>query len=167
MNIFDIIPGITGIIEKYLPDQKAQQAFKLEAAKLDLQDSIEGKKLVAKMVGHESLFVAGAIPAIIWLAVLYIVSNFVVFPILAGFGMDIAPLELPDYYWGTLKLIILCLFGKKTLDGNEIRYPSGRLLTPSKSQTEAAAAKGVTKPVGDEDYVKRCDEEMKKRGILK
>lgn len=167
MNIFDIIPGITGIIEKFVPDpQKAAEA-KLELAKLELQESIEGKKLVSSMVSHDSIFVAGSIPSIIWIAVVSLTANCIIFPLLGGFGINIAPFSLPEEYWGLLKVTILCLFGKKAWDGNEIRW-GDKLITPSKAQTDAAAARGITTPVGDkEDYQKKYEAELKKRGIKK
>ena len=40
MNILELIPGISGIIEKIIPDPNKQQELKLEMSKLDAQEKL-------------------------------------------------------------------------------------------------------------------------------
>ena len=148
MNVLDLIPGISGIIDKVVPDPNKQQELKLELAKLDAQENIARLGMLGNMLSNKSFFVAGAIPAFLWSGVLFVVVNYVLLPLLAGiFGLVIDPLIMPEWYCGLLKTIIVCLLGKKALDGNEWRW-GDKLISPAKSQVEAAAAKGDVTPVG-------------------
>ncbi|MEG1501984.1 MAG: 3TM-type holin [Synergistaceae bacterium] len=148
MNILELVPGITGIIEKIIPDPNKQQELKLELAKIEAQETTARLGVLGNMLGHKSMFVAGGIPALIWLAVIYILANYILFPLLGGFGMQIEPISLPDNYWSLLNIVVVGLFGKKVIDGNEWRF-GDKLISPSKAQTDAAAAKGDTIPVGN------------------
>lgn len=147
MNILELIPGISGIIEKIIPDPNKQQELKLELAKIDAQENIARLGMLGNMLSNKSFFVAGGIPAIIWIAVVYLAANYILFPLLAGLGMKIAPILLPNEYWSLLQIVVVGLFGKKVIDGNEWRW-GDKLISPAKSQVEVAAAKGDVTPVG-------------------
>jgi len=147
INLLQAIPAIGDIINKIIPDPNKQSELKLEIAKLDAQESIARMGVLQAMMGNKSLFVAGGIPALIWLAVIYLAANYILFPLLAGFGMHIAPIELPGDYWSLLQVIVVGLFGKKVIDGNEWRW-GDKLISPAKSQVQTAAAMGDTKPIG-------------------
>lgn len=185
MNLLELIPGISGIIDKIIPDPNKQQELKLELAKLDAQENIARMGMLGNMLSNKSFFVAGGIPAIIWLAVVYLATNYILFPLLAGLGMQIAPIQLPGEYWSLLQIVVVGLFGKKVIDGNEWRWGE-KLISPAKSQVEAAAAKGDVTPVGAHakpaaekivikspsieevdlsDINRRIEEEIMKRGI--
>ena len=74
--------------------------------------------------------------------------------------------------------MVVGLFGKKVIDGNEWRW-GDKLISPAKSQVEAAAAKGDVTPVGartqpttpscdyddPKDVDRRLKELAKERGI--
>lgn len=180
MNVLDLIPGISGIIDKVVPDPNKQQELKLELAKLDAQENIARLGMLGNMLSNKSFFVAGGIPAIIWLAVVYLATNYILFPLLAGLGMKIAPILLPDEYWSLLQIVVVGLFGKKVIDGNEWRW-GDKLISPAKSQVEAAAAKGDATPVGSRtqpaapscdyddpaDVDRRLKELAKEKGLIR
>lgn len=141
MNVLELLPGIGSVIEKLIPDKNKQNELKLELAKLDIQEAVERLSVLKTMLGHDSLFVAGGIPALLWLAVLYILFDFIVFPVLSACGLSIAPIELPEGYWTLLRTVVLGLFGKKIVDNNEWRW-NGRLISPAKDAAKVAAIGG-------------------------
>lgn len=169
VNLLNAIPAIGEIINKVVPDRDKQMELKLELAKIDAQESVSRLKVVGHMLQNKSVFVSGGIPALLWLAVLYIVANYIVFPMLAGLGMNISPIDLPPEYWSLLKVIVVGLFGKKVVDNNEWRW-GGKLVSPSKAQTEIAIARGDTVPVGDRysdpaEVDRRLEEIMREKGL--
>lgn len=141
MNILELIPGIGSIIDKVIPDPNKKTELKLELAKLDAAEATERLGVLKNMMGHKSLFVAGGIPALIWLAVVYILANYIIFPLLGAVGLSVTPIQLPDEYWGLLKVVIVGLFGKKVIDGNEWRW-NGKLISPAKDAAKIAAVQG-------------------------
>ena len=145
MNILELIPGISGVIEKIIPDPNKQQELKLEMAKLDAQDTAARMGVLNSIMGHKSIFVAGGIPALIWLAVIYILANHIIYPLLGAFGLHITPITMPGEYWSLLNVVIVGLFGKKVFDGNTIKF--GSFESPSKDIVKAEAiAKAVKVP---------------------
>ena len=86
MNILELIPGIGSIIDKVIPDPNKKTELKLELAKLDAAEATERLGVLKNMMGHKSLFVAGGIPALIWLVVLYILFNHIVSRCSEGVG---------------------------------------------------------------------------------
>lgn len=145
MNILELVPGIGKIIDKVIPDADKKQEMKFELAKLDVQKETERLGVLKAIVGHKSIFVAGGIPALIWLAVLYILANHIIYPLLGAFGLVVTPISMPAEYWSLLNLIIGCLFGKKVIDGNEWRW-GGEVISPSKKEIEVKAIKSVMSP---------------------
>lgn len=166
MNILELIPGIGSIIDKVIPDPNKKTELKLELAKLDAAEATERLGVLKNMMGHKSLFVAGGIPALIWLVVLYILFNHIVFPLLGGFRLHVEPIALPEGYWTLLQTVIVGLFGKKVIDGNEWRW-NGKLVSPAKDAAKIAAVKG--KPSVDyndpEAVDKRLREIAREKGI--
>lgn len=159
MNVLQLIPGIESIINKVIPDPNKKTELKLELAKLDAAEATERLGVLKNMMGHKSLFVAGGIPALIWLVVLYILFNHIVFPLLGGFGLHVEPIALPEGYWTLLQTVIVGLFGKKVIDGNEWRW-NGKLISPSKDAAKIAAVKG--KPSVDYNDPAAVDARLKK-----
>lgn len=141
MNVLEFLPGVSSIIERLVPDRNKQNELKLELARLDVQEATERLGVLKNMTGHKSLFVAGGIPALIWLVVLYILFNHIVFPLLGACGLRVEPIALPEGYWTLLQTVVVGLFGKKVIDGNEWRW-NGRLVSPSKDAAKIAAVKG-------------------------
>ena len=179
MNLLEIIPGISGIIDKIIPDPNKKEELKLELSKLDAQDTTARMGVLSSIMGHKSIFVAGGIPALIWLAVVYIFANHILYPLLGAFGLHITPITMPGEYWSLLNVVIVGLFGKKVFDGNTIKF--GSFESPSKDIVKAEAiAKAVQaapisvqeeKPVPScnyddpEDVDRRLRELAEKKGI--
>lgn len=148
MNILEAVPAVTSIIDKFVPDAKSKQELQLELSRLEVQENTSRLEVLKAMLGNKSLFVAGGIPALIWVGVLAIFNNYVLMPWAAVFGATIPNVSLPDYYWILLGAIITGILGKKAFDENEIWRADGTLLSPSKLQVKAAAFQGNTTPVG-------------------
>lgn len=171
MDILTAIPAIGQLINKFVPDANAKKELELELQKLEAQETQARMGVLSAMMGNKSFFVAGGIPALIWLAVVYLAANYILFPLLAGFGMNITPINLPDAYWTLLEVIVVGLFGKKVIDGNEWRW-GDKLISPGKAQVQIAAAKGETVPVGAQKYdtqeaIDKRFEELKEQYGLK
>lgn len=185
MNVLELIPGISGIIDKIIPDPNKQQELKLEMAKLDAQDTAARMGVLQAMLSNKSIFVAGAIPAIIWVFVFSLANNYILLPWARAFGATVPEVPLPDSVIALVGGIVAALLGKKYMDNNEFYYPNGQLKSPSKMLVEAAAAKGNATPVGAHNKTaetitikspslkdvdlsnidRRIEEEIKKRGI--
>lgn len=148
MNVLDLIPGISGIIEKIIPDPNKQTELKLELAKLDAQDTAARMGALQAMFSNKSMFVSGAIPAIIWVFVLSLANNYILLPWARVFGAAFPEAPLPDAVIALVGAIVAGLLGKKYMDNNEFYYPNGQIKSPSKMLIEAAAAKGDVTPVG-------------------
>lgn len=167
MNVLELIPGIGKIIDRIIPDADKKTELKLELAKLDAAEATERLGVLKNMMGHKSLFVAGGIPALIWLVVAYILFNHIVFPLLGACGLHVEPIALPEGYWSLLQTVIIGLFGKKVIDGNEWRW-NGKLVSPAKDAVKAAAVSGhATVDYNDAEAVdRRLREIAKEKGIL-
>ena len=126
MNLLSVVPVVGDIIDKMIPDKDKAAEIKLELAKLDAQESIEQKKVLASMLGNKSLFVAGAIPALIWVGVAAIANNYILLP----YFPSLQTVALPGEYWSLLGTVIMGLLGKKLFDGNEIKW--GNFHSPKK-----------------------------------
>lgn len=148
MNILDLIPGIGNIIDKVIPDPDKKTELKLELAKLETQDTAARMGVLQAMLSNKSIFVAGAIPAIIWVFVFSLANNYILLPWARVFGATIPEVPLPDSVIALVGGIVAALLGKKYMDNNEFYYPNGQLKSPSKMLVEAAAAKGDVTPVG-------------------
>ena len=142
MNVLELLPGIGKVIDKVIPDADKKQEMKFELQKMDAQQEAARLGVLKEMMGHKSVFVAGGIPALIWLAVLYILANHIIYPLLGAFGFVVTPISMPSEYWSLLNLIIGCLFGKKVIDGNEWRW-GGEVVSPAKKEVEARMIKSA------------------------
>jgi len=114
------------------------------------------------MLSNKSMFVAGGIPALIWLGVIMLFNNYVLLPWAEAFGLRAPQVILPEQYWTLLGWIITGLFGKKIIDNNAW-YWKGKLISPSKKSLEASLMTG-TVPVEkalDQDYIDKRLQELK------
>nr|WP_321499940.1 3TM-type holin [uncultured Dethiosulfovibrio sp.] len=127
MNLLELLPGISGIIERVIPDPNKKAELELELSKVQADEVNARMGVLQGMLSNKSLFVAGAIPALLWLAVLGLLNNYVLGP---WFGLE--PINFPDQYWTLLSTVVIGLFGKKVVDGNEFRWPNGNVLSPKK-----------------------------------
>ncbi len=132
MNLLDLLPGLSGIIERVIPDPDKKAELELELSKIQAEEVKARMGVLQGMLSNKSLFVAGAIPALLWLAVLGLLNNYVLGP---WFGVQ--PINFPDQYWTLLTTVIVGLFGKKVMDGNEFRWPNGNIASPKKESSEA------------------------------
>lgn len=133
MNLLEAIPGITEIIGRVISDPNKKAELSLELAKVQVDEVKARMGVLQGMLSNKSLFVAGAIPALIWLAVLGLFNNYVLGP-----WFSLHPINFPDQYWTLLSTVVIGLFGKKVVDGNEFRWPNGNVLSPKKESKEAA-----------------------------
>lgn len=165
INLLEAIPVVSDIIGKFVPDAKAKQQIELELAKLELQETMSRNDVLKSMLGNQSVFVAGGIPAIIWVGVLAIFNNYVLLPWARVFGATNVPnIDLPSMYWWVLGAVVSGVLGKKAFDENEIWRKDGTLLSPSKLQVKEAVAQGKVEPVGDADA--RLRKIAKDKGLL-
>lgn len=127
MNLLDLLPGLSGIIERVIPDPNKKAELEFELSKIQAEEVKARMGVLQGMLSNKSLFVAGAIPALLWLAVLGLLNNYVLGP---WFGVQ--PINFPDQYWTLLSTVVIGLFGKKVVDGNEFRWPNGNVASPRK-----------------------------------
>ena len=89
---------------------------------LDIRE-IEAKSQVqSAWMNNQSLFVAGAIPSMLWMVVLVVFFNYIVSPLVqAMFGIVVPILDLPKWYSDMCSTIILGLFAKKAWDNTDLQ----------------------------------------------
>lgn len=125
------LEAIRGILDDTISTAEEKREAEIKLKELEITESTERLKTLGGMLGNKSLFVAGAIPALIWVAVVSLLNNYVVLPYFPEWAQ---PVNLPSEYWSLLSTVIIGLFGKKIIDGNEWRWPSGQVLTPAKKE---------------------------------
>lgn len=138
MNLLELIPTVGSLVDKFVADPNKAMELKLELAKIDASETVARQETLRGMLSNKSVFVSGAIPSLIWIAVLSILNNYVLMPWVSLFGATVPQVSLPSEYWSLLTTVIVGLFGKKLFDNNEIRYPSGQLLSPSRKDIEVS-----------------------------
>lgn len=84
--------------------------------------------MIKRVLGKRTVFEAGGIPCLVWLAVIVLAWNHLVLGVVLGVvGMVnpaaatllremMPPVPLPEGYWDALTWVILGLFGKKVGD---------------------------------------------------
>jgi len=86
MSLLALLPTISGILDKVIPDKGAREAAQaaLSAAgqKGDLDLLLGQLKINEVQAAHKSLFVAGARPFIMWVCGLALMYNTLVHPVL-------------------------------------------------------------------------------------
>lgn len=107
-SIFDIGKAV---IERFLPDPEKKREAELElirmAADGELKQVIAQLEINAREAAHPSLFVAGWRPAVGWVCVAAMAFQYLVRPLLVGFG--VATPEMPgldDNLWAILTGIL-------------------------------------------------------------
>ncbi|MDO5562512.1 MAG: hypothetical protein Q4F74_02765 [Synergistaceae bacterium] len=66
-----------------------------------------------KVFGKDKAFEWAGIPCLVWVGVVVLAFNHLVYPFVAEFCPWIKPVDLPPEYWTALGWIICGLFGKK------------------------------------------------------
>ena len=98
LQIISALAGqVTGLLDKFIEDKdvKNQLAHEISTmAERHAQDLAKGQLEVNKVeAAHKSMFVAGWRPAVGWVCVLGMLSNFIVIP-MANFGLAISASDI-------------------------------------------------------------------------
>ena len=98
LQIISALAGpVTGLLDKFIEDKdvKNQLAHEISTmAERHAQDLAKGQLEVNKVeAAHKSMFVAGWRPAVGWVCVLGMLSNFIVIP-MANFGLAISARDI-------------------------------------------------------------------------
>ena len=152
MNILDLVPGISKILDKFVtsPSERAEIEAKLK--ELDIRELEAKAQVQASWLSNKSLFVSGAIPSILWMMVIVIFFNFILAPIIQTFGYTVPILDLPAWYAELCSTIVLGLFAKKAWDATDMSM--GSMAKKSKYESEAETTYNMTmKPVTPEQTV--------------
>lgn len=147
MNLLDLVPTVSNIIDRFVPDPDKAAEMKLEMAKIEASEYVAKMETQKAWLGNTNWFVSGAIPAILWMISLVVFFNHILGPLLKGIGLAVPIMALPEWYYDLAKLIIGGLFAKKVIDNNEW-WIGGKLISPSKKTVEAAIQGGKAAPVG-------------------
>tara|TARA_R100001086_G_C11742489_1_gene232897 strand:+ start:191 stop:598 length:408 start_codon:yes stop_codon:yes gene_type:complete len=101
MSIVSLISVIGGILDKIIPDKDAKERAKAELLLLDAKGELElikGQLEINKQeANHDSVFVAGARPFILWVCGIVFCYHYLVYPIVAtiaslnGFDVSVLP----------------------------------------------------------------------------
>jgi hypothetical protein len=121
-SLSELIPGIAQIADDLVTSDEEVRAKILEEKRIDT-DVVKARLGVQRAwLSSKSPYVAGAIPTILWMISLVIFFNHILAPILEWATVkDVPILDLPDYYVGFGKWIVLGLFGKKAWDSSEVK----------------------------------------------
>lgn len=156
-GIFDLLPEVGKLIDRFVPDP----AKKLEAERmmreLDIRE-IEARMGVQKAwLSNNSLFVAGAIPTVLWMVSLVIFFNHILAPLLGSVGITVPVLDLPAWYSSLAGTVVLGLFGKKAWDSSEFHW-NGETIKPAKEKIKTETSRGlgprtpIASPVSGEKF---------------
>ena len=158
MNILDLAPTITHIIDRFVPDPNKAAEMKLEMAKVEASENVAKMETQKAWLANPNWFVSGAIPAILWMISLVVLNNSILAPWLNGFlKLEIPIVSLPDWYSNLAAIIVTGLFAKNTSENGEW-WINGKLVSPSRKTVEASIAGGKTAPVGEAVSLKKTEE---------
>ena len=166
MNILDAIPEIGRILDDLISTPEEKREAQLRLREIDVRE-VEARLGVQKAwLSNQSIFVAGAIPTVLWMVSVVICFNHILAPLLSHW-VTIPTLDLPEWYSHLAGTIVLGLFGKKAWDSSEIHW-GGEVVKPAKEKVAAELGDAPKKPVS-EMSPKEVDERLKKiceeRGI--
>ena len=164
MNVLELIPALEGIIGKVIQDPNQAGNLKLELEKLDVQKDIEKMKTQQSWMNNKSIYVAGAIPTILWMVSIVIAFNHILAPFLKGMGWDVPILELPKYYTDLAATIVVGLFVKKGWESAEITSIGKK---PKPAETPPTVAASAVPKDDPEYHDKRYQELLGKYGLEK
>lgn len=136
MNLLDAIPEIGKILDDLISTPEEKREAQLRLREIDVREVEARFGALRAWQSHRSLFVSGAIPAILWMIVGVAVFNYILVPLLGSFGVSVPVLELPGAYYSLAETITLGLFGKKAWDSSEIHW-GGQVVKPAKEKVAA------------------------------
>ena len=136
MNLLDAIPEIGKILDDLISTPEEKREAQIRLREIDVRE-VEARLSVQRAwLSNQSVFVSGAIPAILWMIVGVAVFNYILVPLLGSFGVSVPVLELPGAYYSLAETIVLGLFGKKAWDSSEIHW-GGQVVKPAKEKVAA------------------------------
>ncbi len=136
MNLLDAIPEIGKILDDLISTPEEKREAQLRLREIDVREVEARFGALRAWQSHRSLFVSGAIPAILWMIVGVAVFNYILVSLLGSFGVSVPVLELPGAYYSLAETIVLGLFGKKAWDSSEIHW-GGQVVKPAKEKVTA------------------------------
>ena len=135
MNLLDAIPEIGKILDDLISTPEEKREAQLRLREIDVRE-VEARLGVQKAwLSNQSIFVAGAIPTVLWMVILVIFFNHILAPLLAHW-VQIPTLDLPAWYSQLAGTIVLGLFGKKAWDSAEIHW-GGQVVKLAKEKVAA------------------------------
>lgn len=107
MNLLELIPGISSLLDKFIPDPEQKQKFLNQAAQLDIQKMEAENERFSLMAGPLRLILYGL--------------AFYFFAIWLGpmFGLTVPP--MPEEMYGVCKWILAFLIPSETFTANDIQ----------------------------------------------
>lgn len=136
MNLLQLLPGIGTILDKVITSPKEKAELETKIKELDIREIEALTKTQSSWLSNGSLFVSGAIPAILWMLVIVILFNYILSPLLQGiFSISIPLLDLPQWYSSMCTTIVLGLFAKKAYDSTDMTI--GTFSKKSKFESES------------------------------
>ena len=121
-NLLDVVPEVGRIIDDLVSTTEEKREAQLRLKELDIRELEARFGALRAWQSNKSLFVAGAIPSILWVVVGVTVFNYIAAPLLGTFGLSVPILELPTAYYNLAGTIVLGLFGKKAWDATELQW---------------------------------------------
>jgi|GEM_PF-1077566 len=135
MNLLDAIPEIGKILDDLISTPEEKREAQIRLREIDVRE-VEARLGVQRAwLSNQSVFVAGAIPTVLWMVSLVIFFNHILAPLLAHW-VQIPTLDLPAWYSQLAGTIVLGLFGKKAWDSSEIHW-GGQVVKPAKEKVTA------------------------------
>ena len=100
--ISDVISLVSTVIQRVVPDKNAQAEALNKLATLQANGELQlmlGQQEINKVeAGHRSVWVAGWRPAIGWTCALALCNNWIVFPYLISFGVEVVRLDTSEMW---------------------------------------------------------------------
>ena len=153
MKLLDLVPEVGKIVDDLVSTPEEKREAQLRLKELEIRDQEARFGALAAWQSNKSLFVSGAIPAILWTVVFTAVFNYIVAPLLGAFGVSVPVLELPPAYYTLAGSIVWGLLGKKAWDATDLQW--GNFEKRPKTVVEALAP--VSDPAAPRREQKKID----------
>lgn len=124
MKLLDLVPEVGKIVDDLVSTPEEKREAQLRLKELEIRDQEARFGALAAWQSNKSLFVSGAIPAILWTVVFTAVFNYIIAPLLGTFGLTVPVLELPPAYYTLAGSIVWGLLGKKAWDATDLQWGS-------------------------------------------
>lgn len=144
MKLLDLVPEVGKIVDDLVSTPEEKREAQLRLKELEIRDQEARFGALAAWQSNKSLFVSGAIPAILWTVVFTAAFNYIIAPLLGAFGLMVPVLELPPAYYTLAGSIVWGLLGKKAWDATDLQWgsfekkPKATVEAPALVPTQAA-----------------------------